>query len=67
MRLKINTDGGSRGNPGPAAAAVVINDDRGRTIFCRGYYLQKTKASSTPWKKPKSSAAPNWKSSATAN
>ncbi len=42
MRLKINTDGGSRGNPGPAAAAVVINDDRGRTIFCRGYYLQKT-------------------------
>lgn len=26
MRLKINTDGGSRGNPGPAAAGVVIFD-----------------------------------------
>jgi ribonuclease HI len=26
--LKINTDGGSRGNPGPAAAGIVIYDDQ---------------------------------------
>ncbi len=26
-RVIINTDGGSRNNPGPAAAGVVINDD----------------------------------------
>ena len=26
MKLKINTDGGSRGNPGPAAAGIVIFD-----------------------------------------
>ena len=42
MRLKINTDGGSRGNPGPAAAGVVIADAKGRTLFARGFYLGET-------------------------
>ena len=42
MRLLIRTDGGSRGNPGPAAAGVVINNERGKTIFARGFFLGKT-------------------------
>ncbi|MFP5224073.1 MAG: ribonuclease HI family protein [Actinomycetota bacterium] len=29
MRVIINTDGGSRGNPGPAAIGGVITDDAG--------------------------------------
>ena len=33
------TDGGSRGNPGPAAAGAVITDPDGRTVFAGGYYL----------------------------
>lgn len=36
--LKINTDGGSRGNPGPAAAGIVIYDDR-RQIHQFSQYL----------------------------
>lgn len=28
----VNTDGGSRGNPGPAAVGVVIQDSKGGTI-----------------------------------
>jgi len=39
MALKIYTDGGSRGNPGPAAAGVVIRDDQGRSILEAGYFL----------------------------
>ena len=30
--LIINTDGGSRGNPGPAAVGVVIKNDSNKTI-----------------------------------
>lgn len=30
--LFINTDGGARGNPGPAAIGVVIKNDRGEII-----------------------------------
>ena len=30
--LHIYTDGGARGNPGPAAVGVVINDHKGGTI-----------------------------------
>ncbi|MFW6155053.1 MAG: ribonuclease HI family protein [Planctomycetota bacterium] len=33
------TDGGSRGNPGPAAAGVVLADDRGQTIHAAGHFL----------------------------
>lgn len=32
MRVVINTDGGSRGNPGPSAIGAVIYDDDGAEI-----------------------------------
>lgn len=35
----INTDGGSRGNPGPGACGVVLKDQAGRVIKERGKYL----------------------------
>ncbi|MCG3127020.1 MAG: Ribonuclease H [Phycisphaerae bacterium] len=38
MPLTIHIDGGSRGNPGPAAAAVVIERD-GVAVFEAGYFL----------------------------
>lgn len=39
-RLLINVDGGSRGNPGPAAAGVVLRDaDTNRPVFEAGYAL----------------------------
>ena len=41
MRLTIWTDGGSRGNPGPAAAGVVICDSNGTRLFGGGFYLGK--------------------------
>ncbi|QQG42618.1 MAG: ribonuclease HI family protein [Candidatus Giovannonibacteria bacterium] len=31
-KLIVYTDGGSRGNPGPAALGVVISDEKGRVI-----------------------------------
>lgn len=40
-QIKIFTDGGSRGNPGPAACAfVVLESDK--IIFERGFYLGNT-------------------------
>lgn len=39
MKLKIYTDGGSRGNPGPAAYAVVITDEGGKVVKEYGRYL----------------------------
>lgn len=39
MYLRIHTDGGSRGNPGPAAAGVVIRDKQGNTLLAQGYFL----------------------------
>jgi len=35
----IYTDGGSRGNPGPAAAGFIMTDPTGRQILGRGLYL----------------------------
>jgi len=32
MKIIINTDGGSRGNPGPAAIGVVFTDEKGKVI-----------------------------------
>ena len=32
MRLRVNVDGGSRGNPGPAAVGVVVRDESGEVI-----------------------------------
>lgn len=37
--LKIYCDGGSRGNPGPAAAAFVVHDKDFRVIAKKGIYL----------------------------
>lgn len=39
MNLIVHTDGGSRGNPGPAALGFVIQDNNGREIFKQGKYL----------------------------
>jgi ribonuclease HI len=37
--VKIYTDGGSRGNPGPSAAGFIITDLQGKTIDKGGGYL----------------------------
>ena len=39
MKLLIYTDGGSRGNPGPAATGVVILDEHGSLVTEFGEYL----------------------------
>ena len=40
MQIDVHIDGGSRGNPGPAAAGVVIRDaDTGRIRHAAGYFL----------------------------
>lgn len=39
MKLTIFTDGGARGNPGPAATGVVIKDAKGKTLAHYGEYL----------------------------
>ena len=42
MNLTIHFDGGSRGNPGPASAGVVIRDsDSGKPVHEAGYFLGK--------------------------
>ena len=40
--LHIFTDGGARGNPGPAAVGVVIKDSIGGTIHRFGKYIGET-------------------------
>ena len=42
MLVKIFTDGGSRGNPGPAASGAVIKSATGSTIANVSKYLGKT-------------------------
>jgi len=37
--LVINTDGGARGNPGPAGIGVVIRDTSGEILFEHGGYI----------------------------
>ncbi len=39
MALTVNIDGGSRGNPGPAGAGVVIRDDDAGLVFEAGFFL----------------------------
>jgi ribonuclease HI len=39
MRLIVHVDGGARGNPGPAAAAVVLSTPDGETIDERAQLL----------------------------
>jgi len=41
-KLTIFTDGGARGNPGPAASGVVITDDAEKLRLICGKYLGKT-------------------------
>lgn len=36
MRARLFTDGGARGNPGPAAAAYVLEDEEGHTLAAHG-------------------------------
>ncbi|MEK9200921.1 MAG: ribonuclease HI family protein [Patescibacteria group bacterium] len=37
--ISIFTDGGSRGNPGPAASAFIIYDSSNTTLHQHGFYL----------------------------
>ena len=39
LQVKINIDGGSRGNPGPGAAAYVICDREGQILAQEGYFI----------------------------
>ena len=39
MQVKINIDGGSRGNPGPGAAAYVICDMSGKILSQEGHFI----------------------------
>ena len=39
MKLYIHTDGGARGNPGPAASGIVIKDEQGTILAHYGEYL----------------------------
>ena len=41
MKLILYTDGGSRGNPGPAASGVVIKDEEGKIVRAFGSFLGK--------------------------
>jgi len=42
MRLTINTDGGARGNPGPAAIGVVMKNEKGDVLLAEGKYIGET-------------------------
>ena len=39
MRLRLFTDGGSRGNPGPSAYAFILQLDDGRTILEKAKFI----------------------------
>ncbi len=39
MKVIVNTDGGSRGNPGPAACGAVVSDETGQVLLDRGQFL----------------------------
>lgn len=39
MKVKINIDGGSRGNPGPGASAYVIKDFDGKILAQEGHFI----------------------------
>lgn len=42
MKLVVFTDGGARGNPGPAGFGVVIQDAHGKVVEAFGEYLGET-------------------------
>lgn len=39
MTITLYTDGGSRGNPGPAASGMVLKNESGKTITAFGEFL----------------------------
>jgi ribonuclease HI len=39
LKVYVNIDGGSRGNPGPAAAGMVITDEEGGVIATKSKFL----------------------------
>lgn len=39
MKITVNIDGGSRGNPGPSAAAMVITDEEGQIMATKSKFL----------------------------
>lgn len=39
LKLYVNIDGGSRGNPGKSAAAMIIADETGRVLATKRKYL----------------------------
>ncbi|MGD0473682.1 MAG: ribonuclease HI family protein [Candidatus Velthaea sp.] len=49
MRLTIFADGGSRGNPGPAAAGAVVTDDCGTVVREIGTFLGVTTNNVAEW------------------
>lgn len=49
MKLTIFADGGSRGNPGPAAAGAVVSDDSGTVIREIGTFLGVTTNNVAEW------------------
>jgi len=42
MKLIIHTDGGARGNPGPAAIGLVIKDAKNKVVFQEGKCIGET-------------------------
>ncbi len=36
MKARLSTDGGARGNPGPAAFGYVLEDDEGKVLVAHG-------------------------------
>lgn len=40
--LIINTDGGARGNPGPAGIGLVIKNETGELLYSHGAYIGET-------------------------
>lgn len=38
-KLFLFTDGASRGNPGPAAAGIVLKDSKGKVLLKKGQFL----------------------------
>lgn len=41
-KLWLSTDGGARGNPGPAGLGLVIKDEQGNIVLEHGQYLGET-------------------------
>ena len=41
MRLRLFTDGGSRGNPGPSAFAFILLSEDGKTIMQEAHFIGK--------------------------